>query len=87
MKRRAILELVCSLRKRRDEARIYMQRCMYTCNEMKSKEDACHKAQAYDMARSFREQHAGAYPYVTEYAGMAYAFHSSAHKCMELLNR
>lgn len=87
MKRRAILELVCSLRKKRDEARKYQKQCQYACNEMQAKEDACMNTQAYDVARTFREQRAGAYPFVTEYAGMATAYHKSAHNVMWLLTR
>ena len=74
MKRRAILEMVCRLRKDRDFWRKMMQDGVNACNDEHNSNKGVHF-------------HAGMMYVVQERKGMADAFHIFAHKCMELLGR
>lgn len=87
MKRRAILELVCNLRKNRDFWRKMWQESEDACNEMQKQADKYFDMQQYDVAREWSAKRAGAYSVMQYRAGQADAFHRSAHNTMWLLER
>jgi len=87
MKKRSIIEMVCSLRKSRDYWRKAERDGIHQCSYMDSKAERCYEEKNYEGQREWVNKRVGAYSVVRNYAGMADAFHMSAHRCMELLGR